>query len=331
MQANIRRQVISLILLVSGVGTARADIAVLREKGPLSAAVFSNPGRVDLGKSETKVAMRSANVRIVISAGANDLLIAKCQADFELEDLTTEATKPETILVAFPVTGLTAKSVAIRNFKVTVDGETPPTALRRTIFISRRESRIEDTPLDGQLDARFLAESYRAGGVKLSDESVYPNAYVWSQETKPGAKSHVSVSYQVELRPQELKYAKSYQAAETDNDVVPFQDLQLDSWNDRYYLFDYILLSGSTWSGPIGKEVVSLTVDPALKLARAGIHTMNRRPVGFRYNTVETSPGMGTDEGPLPSGWEWRISGKPDSDIMIAIAKSAIGKRDAAR
>lgn len=320
-----------IVITASLVGTflSRADVAVLREKGPLSAAAFSNPGLVDSGGPGAKIAMRSADVRIRLTRGTEDTLIAKCEAEFDLVNTSAGEMKTEDILVAFPVTGLTSNIVTVRDFAVTVDDQQPATVLRRTIAVSRRQFKVEDKPIFGQLDAHFHAERNKTTwGVTLTDQSVYPNAYVWAQATKPGATSRVKVSYSATLRPQPLRYSKSYVASDTDSDVIPFADLAVDRWNDNYYFFDYILLSGSTWEGPIGREKITLTIDPELHLSPHKIESLNRRsPIGHPplqlppVSVVYEAEFSVTKSGAI----EWNIPGKPFSDILIAIPKSAVG------
>lgn len=275
-------RIFALFCLILALGSthARADVATLREKGPKSGAVFSNLG-LSAMSADVKIAMRDAQVKIVLKKGAGNTLLAECEANFLLENIAPTETGPQDFLVAFPVTGLNSKVVTIDKFAVTVDGKTPPTVFRQAIAISRRESKLQDKVIAGQLDARFAPETCKQQwGVGLTDDTIYPQSYAWPQSTVPGAKSIVRVTYRVALKPQTIAYGRSYTSSHDDSEVIPFENLKVDSDRGPYYFFDYILLSGSTWNEAIGHEVIELD---ASGLGRSGksITCMERRQIGF--------------------------------------------------
>jgi hypothetical protein len=318
-------RILTIGLALAGAMSCRADVAVLREKGPWSGTAFSNPGLVEGAAPGTKIAMRTANVRIQLSRGQGETLVAKCEAEFELVNTMPGKSKAGDILVAFPVTGLASKIVTVSDFTVLIDGRRPATVLRQAIIVSRRSMETKDTPIHGQLEARFhVKDPQRTWGVTLADESIYRNAYVWAQATTPGEVSRVKVAYSVALRPQAIRYTKSYSSSDTDDDVIPFADLGIHKWDEDHYFFDYVLMSGSTWDGPIGKESIKLEIDPSLRLAPERIETLQRQPIG-RHRDAQKKTGAAYSESVTPTGMEWTVTGKPDGDLLIAIPKSALG------
>ncbi len=74
----------------------------------------------------------------------------------------------------------------------------------------------EDTAVVGQLDADFAPEKESGQtGVYLADETSYADAYAWTQTSQPGTRTTVVVTYTATLKPQAMRYAKSYQLRPT--------------------------------------------------------------------------------------------------------------------
>lgn len=326
-----------LTLLAYAVLPSRADIAVLREKGPHSGSAFSNPGLIADAPADLKVAMKTADVKIHLRPGDGDTLKADVTAEFELEDSSPAELAGQLYLVGFPVTGLSSKIVTIDNFAVTVDGEPPATVLRQAITISRREAKLSDSPVSGKLDARFaLKHSDSEWEVNYAGDNAYRASYVWQQAAHPGASLHVQVWYTVTLHPQSIHYSKSYDDDESDWDVIPSKSLKGDRWNDQFYFFDYVLRSGATWDGVIGQEVVEVTSDPKLGLAADNVILQRRKPTralnddGTELPELESPPhgvpgkvgqSVDTKRGTI----RWMLeNGDPSEDLLIAIPLSAI-------
>jgi hypothetical protein len=309
--------------LIATCSVSLADVAVLHEKGPTSGSAFSNPGLTVVQDPQPKIQMTSADVEIRLRRGESNQLAADCDAQFLLKDNGPPQTESRKFLAAFPVSGLSTKIVTITNFSVTIDGEQPATVFRRTIVVSKWEAHLQDTAIFGQLEARFQAESTpREWGITLADKSVYRGAYVWEQKTTPGKSSRVHVKYSVILIPQSIHYSKSYARSEGDSEVIPFRDLNIDKWNDQYYFFDYVLMSGSTWDGPIGHETITLTADPNLHFSMFATGEGPRSPVGYHPQKNEYYAQIGMT--PMKEYRKWEISGKPDSDLLISIPASAV-------
>ena len=318
---------LSLIFLCV-IAIAQADIAVLREKGPKSGAAFANIGALTGDVAAESVAMKSADVTIHLKRGEGDALVAECEAKFLLADERDANATALEFLAAFPVTGLRSGVVAVKSFRVEIDGEQPATVLRRAIEVSRRDWKVEDMPIHGQLDARFRSE-YRHEifldpRLKLG-ASAYLAAYAWPMRIRPQQTTSVKVSYVVELMPQTVNYTKSYETAPGDEDVIPFADLQISEPKSRHYFFDYILVSGSTWRGPIGSETIKLRWDASLGLKGQRIETGSRMPMGSwgEHAAVRLELPERREDGAVM----WKITGKPQSDVLIAIPESALAPK----
>jgi hypothetical protein len=323
----IRRGQLALLVLTVFVletcPSSLADVAVLHEKGPTSGSIFSNPGLTNTPDSLPKIQMKSADVTIRLRRSDTNQLAADCEADFVLEDEAPSSAEIHKYLTAFPVSGLSTKIVSISNFSVTVDGHQPPTVFRRTIVVSKWEAHLQDAAVSGQLEAQFQPDSKKKDwGIVLADKSVYRGAYVWEQETTPGKTARVHVKYSVILLPQSIHYSKTYARSEGDNEVIPFRDLNIDKWNDQYYFFDYVLMSGSTWDGPIGHETITLTADPSLHLSMFATEDGPRSPVGYHPQKTDFGGHIGMT--PTKEYRRWEISGKPDWDLLISIPASAV-------
>ena len=275
----LRRLAVALGLATAAL-VARADIAVLREKGPHSGSAFSNPGLIADAPAGLKVAMKTADVKIHLRPGDGDTLKADVTADFELEDSSPAELAGQLYLVGFPVTGLSSKIVTIDNFAVTVDGKTPATVLRQCIGTHFRSLRVEDTPVTGELSSTVLDEkSLSRWCIVYERGNGYRGSYIWQQATVPSKSIKVHVAYRITLHPQSIHYSKTCESDEDGDAIIPFKALTMDDWEDQYYFFDYVLRSGATWSGPIGKESINVVIDPAL-----GLHLMKIYPMEFRQS-----------------------------------------------
>jgi len=125
---------------------------------------------------------------------------------------------------------------------------------------------MNDEPVHGVLAPSFAPVKDPHGYPELNvlvDGTKYFDAYLWSQSFRPGTRSHVTVAYALELHPQSMAYAKKYMHTQNP-DLVPFEAAVAGESNETAYFFDYILRSGSTWSGPIGHETVTLKTDDSI-------------------------------------------------------------------
>ncbi len=328
--------------LVAAALAARADIAVLREKGPHSGSAFSNPGLVANAPAGLKVAMKTADVKIHLRPGDGDTLKADCTAEFEMEDSSPAELNGQLYLVGFPVTGLSSKIVTIDQFKVTVDGKEPATIIRRAIGTHFMSMRVEDTPVTGTLESHIVdKQSPERWGIWYKGASGYRGSYLWQQELAPCKTLKVNIAYQITLHPQSIHYSKTFDSDEDGDAVIPFKTLTVDDWDDQYYFFDYVLRSGATWTGTIGKESITVTIDPSL-----GLHLIRIHPMAFRqskelelreakleaenyvpgFNDIRNSDQWKTDD--HAQSIRFTLSNEdPEFDLLIAIPLSAIKRK----
>ena len=151
---------------------------------------------------------------------------------------------------------------------------------------------------------------------------------------------HVRVTYTVTLHPQSIIYTKSYDKGDADGEVIPSRSLRGVLRDDRYYFFDYVLRSGATWDGPIGKEIIVITADQALKLATEKISLRNRKPASVFIDESTEVPipvperpqgmqGLERHEtDPSNGSLRWILeNGDPNEDLLFAIPLSAIKRK----
>lgn len=333
----MKLKLVLLCTLALLAGAARADIARIPFPGPRSGSGFSTPGRALDPAQAVPVAMRSARVDIKLGKGEGGQLRATCRASFELEHLGA-AGEPVEFMVAFPVTGLPEafdeeRAVQLASFDVSVDGTSPSIVRRSTVYVGYFQGRNYgpvDASVRGKLEGRFGPPTVVAGptpaaragipedanppvlkhaghpagsshwrGIVLADESAYSCSYLWTQKIAPGKKQHVTVSYTLLLRPQPVR---GNTRANADGEPIGNDVLrQLDS--DRsYYFFDYVLKSGATWEGPIGRETITLTAENGIALD--GAVSFGRKP---------------TRRG---DAWVWEIENeKPAEDVIVALPR----------
>ena len=338
---HLRRLALALGLATAALA-ARADIAVLREKGPHSGSAFSNPGLVADAPAGLKVAMKTADVKIHLRPGDGDTLKADVTADFVLEDSSPAELNGQLYLVGFPVTGLSSKIVTIDQFAVTVDGKTPATVLRQCIGTHFISMRAEDTPVSGKLTSETInKQSPSAWSVQYESNIYYRSSYIWQQPTAPAKSVQVHVTYSVTLHSQSIHYSKTYDRDEDGDTVIPFKTLNVDDWNDRHFFFDYALRSGATWAGTIGAETILVSVDPALGLSLREIIPMEfRRSEELeRQKNNQAAAGYEPEENDLRPSKQWKqdepahsvrftlTNEDPEFDLLLAIPLSAIKRK----
>jgi len=305
----------------------RADMSTLQVQGPSSASVISTPGLAVSTAAVTR--MKSAAVNIVLRRGDGDKLVASCVAVFAMESKTAEPKMVWTDLVAFPVTGLRGGALEIKTFSVTVDGVRPPTVFRKYISFP---SGMADTAIYGKLDQKFTSRHGDHGMVilnQLVDGTTYFDAYLWSQEFASGSESTVEVKYEVALTPQPVSYRKTFMHG-GNPDLVPFDALRLPDEVGRAYFFDYVLLSGATWLGPIGHESITLRFDPSIapitlndedEVIAFGRHISRYGQDDLKESIERMRAGLGPEHFKRQADtFVWEIvNEKPREDILVQI------------
>ena len=296
---------------------ARADALILQTKGPWTGSIGSSPAALQ-EKGDNQLALISAQVKIRIKHGSGEELLALCSAAFVIHDLRAANEGEQELQMAFPVTGMDAKIVTVGDFVAYYgnDRNNRPTVTRHPIVVSPA-SGLKPSKFDpsGQMEGELYPEVAANPFVRLRPYSiVYHDAYLWRIKSNPGSMITLHVDYVAHLRPQEIRYSKAYLHT-TDRDVIPFDDVPASQWDKRYYFFDYILVSGSTWQGPIERETVEVDVDPDLQGVLGQIESNLKLPTFSRELRDHCVYGFV----PKTTGIRWEIKGKPLSDLIFGL------------
>ena len=167
-------------------------------------------------------------------------------------------------------------------------------------------------------------------GFPFGDGRTYPNAYYWSQLFPQKSRTHIEISYQLTLHPQSLRYEKKMLRGGS-MDVVPFDLMWAGASTEKAYFFDYVLRSGATWAGPIGRETVTLIADPSTKLDLTNDEiVIVGRNVARYYNDDTQDARSMVRAGVFPKSIRrppgmivWEIDHeKPTQDILVQIPVS---------
>ena len=312
-----RFRLASLLFAALLPAAARADVSVLQTKGPWTGSIGSLPAALEPA-SGNALTLISAKVKIRIARGTGEELLALCSAKFVIHDERAANAGEQDCQMAFPVTGLNAKIVTTDDFSVHYDNDQnkPSPISRHPIVIWVRPGRKPLTfDPTGQMEGAIFPEA-PTPFIRLPPASiVYRDAYLWHMKSSPGSTNILDVTYTAHLRPQSLQYSKAY-AHRVDTEVIPFDFNPASQWDKRYYFFDYILVSGSTWNGPIGHETVEITVDPDLSTILGQIES-NLRPE-FR-NWRELHDRGYYELAPGTNSFRWEIKGKPTSDLIFGL------------
>jgi hypothetical protein len=323
------------LLAFSVSGLLRADIASLQRFGPRSFIGYANPGRAFDQAQNVPIAMREAKVEIRFTRDGRNALKAAVKATFQMENQDGTSHEACEFLVGFPVSREPAENgesanvteshhpLRVANFAVVVDGKPAPLAKRESVFIGRNYwdgQKPQDTPLQGTLAGRFAAPTFPApnektwdtrvhaghvyperywGGLAFADQTKYETTYVWTQKIAAGARQSVEVNYTLLLEGQKIAFLEITTRGGEANILPTEKTAGLDP-KKRYALFDYVLRSGATWDGPIGRETITLTADDGINLD--GLVSYGRKP---------------RLEGKT---WVWElVNEKPLEDVLVAV------------
>lgn len=334
--------VLALGLVLFG-KAARCDISVLGVTGPHSGLGFSNIGA--MSKDAVATALTKAAVLIELQKLEGDVLTAACTAVFELETDSGAPKEGQSLLVAFPVTGIGGEAVKITQFEVMIDGVHERELKARSIqlfsrpeaptMFTRSGTALEQMKVDPDTIGFF---GYKTQILGDRDTDRYFEGYAWQQTFFPGRHCRIQIKYRMTLHAQSLAYAKKYLHSQS-MDVVPFDAMWAGTSDEKAFFLDYILRSGATWKGPIGHETVVLSAaknsgvtfdtDSVVTLGRqrfAGYDQDLRESIMRVYAGV-TAPGVGQGSGRVV----WEIDHeKPQQDILVEIPATAVqsdGKR----
>jgi hypothetical protein len=107
--------------------------------------------------------------------------------------------------------------------------------------------------------------------VEKIGNDAFHNLMVWGERFKPYQTQTIDIRYTMDLPSQKNRWEQkmatgSYKGVwpeETDN--LPISFLKTIPYNEEFYFFDYFLVSGASWKGAIGEEIITLRLDPSWK------------------------------------------------------------------
>jgi len=188
---------------------------------------------------------------------------------FHLENESEDALD---VTVGFPVSNSEYSSFEFKSFEAKT-GETVRTVFNRTSGYPRR---IQHAHVSGPTaeshkdlpDAELIErdEIQLMGIQKIGDDN-YQNLMVWKESFAPLQKKQIEVRYVLEIPLQKnivltKKARGSYKGIwpqEANN--LPVEFLKTFPEGREFFFFDYFLVSGASWKGPIGKEKITLRLD----------------------------------------------------------------------
>lgn len=263
--------------LLGAGGPAGADLTVVRQvvvapkKGSLAANIgpVNRPAKVRLAEAEVLI-------RPGPPPAAGLPLRVEVRARFVLR---SEAQSPLRLTVGFPVSDSEFSAFDFVSFRVR-GPEGPRTVFQRATGYPRRMThRLVSGPEASP--ARLLpdvgraekhGEVYRSRREKriMGGDSVgareLGNLMVWAEEFRPGQAKTLEVGYVMDIPLQAAGWSrrrvegnhKGIWPQEANN--VPLAFLKALPAGE-YYFFDYYLVTGAAWKGPIGSETVTLELD----------------------------------------------------------------------
>jgi hypothetical protein len=326
----LRSDLAILVAFTISLSTAKGDMSSLGVTGPHSGSGFSNLGAVT--KEAVATTLTKADVLIELQKRDGDNLTATCRAVFDLDTDPDVPKTGQTVLVAFPVTGLGSDAVDVSQFEVVVDGVRKPELQRRFLRLFSGENSpypFKDIPAVEANPDTFQFFGYKLyGRARAIDTGL--QAYVWSQEFFPGKRCRVQVKYILTLHAQSLAYAKKVLHEHSLN-VVPFDAMWAGESGRKAFFLDYILRSGGTWKGPIGHETITLTAaaTSGLVFEDEEVVTFGRHVFAYdddlRESVGRYKAGLGAPGVVHSNGIVWEIDHeKPEQDILVEILEFAV-------
>ena len=254
-------------------GGARGDLSAEREiiLSPERGRVVANIGAV--GRSDT-VSMKQADVTISVGERPRD---REARVDIRVHAVfSMENTSSETVLLAvgFPVSDSSWSAFEFDFFEVATDGEARSVFQRVGGYPRRLDHRHVSGPdplaHGGLPDLAAGAEGVnQLFGTSRMGEDRFRNLMVWTETFAPGQSRTVDVRYAIAIPSRVSKWKeitvttsiKGPHPDEANNLPTAFIDGLPET--DTYYFFDYYLTTGASWHGPIGRETITLELDPS--------------------------------------------------------------------
>ena len=271
---NLLGLIFGLMVVLTTPSTTPADLIVVKEvlQAPKGGRLVANIGPVN---SQVRVSLINARVDLTADPKPKkpyQPLRIKAKAVFELRNRSEHSLM---LTVGFPVSNTRFSSSTYEEFKVVSMGE------ERTVFNrissyprSRTHRHVSGPP--GKADE--LLPDLKSGdkGVPVRPK-IFPvekmgalkfhNLMVWPETFKPDETRVIEIKYILKVPTQNNRLIRnkvrgSYKGAwpeEANN--LPLDFLGMLPQNKDFYFFDYYLVSGASWKGPIENEQVNLHLD----------------------------------------------------------------------
>lgn len=273
--ARVRLLLCCLGAVIAGARPARADIQVMREVviAPKSGPVAANIGAVNASPA---VVMKNADVKVrvgAVPALENKPLAVSVRARFVMANDSDDSLA---LTVGFPLSASEFPPFDLEGFAVKSDGEPRSVFNRVTGYPRRLEHRyvsgperegFRALPDDAGEEGGGVARARSLFGDQQIGKGTFQNLMVWKETFAPRQTRTVDVAYDLAVPLQENRVVRkkvrgNYKGTwpqEANNVAADF--LGILPHEKRFYFFDYVLVTGASWKGPIGKETVVLVLD----------------------------------------------------------------------
>ena len=261
-------------VLAATAGTAQGDLLSEREiiLSPERGRVVANIGGFVGSES---VRMNEADVDISVGRLPRDRearIDIGVHAVFRMENTSSDTLA---VAVAFPVSDSSWSAFEFDFFEVVTDGR-PRSVFER---VGAYPNRIGHRHVSGpdplahgglpDLAAGAGRAVNRIFGTSRIGTEKFRNLMVWTETFAPGQSRTIDVRYAIAV-PSRVSQWKRIEVTtsikgphpdEANNLPAAFIDGLPET--DYYYFFDYYLTTGASWRGPIGRETITLELDPS--------------------------------------------------------------------
>lgn len=265
--------VLAALLLVAP--NAEADLDVVREIviTPKKGRVAANIGSVN---QSFNVRMVKAQVGLWVGAlpeSASDPVDIRVHGVFTM---TNDSADALALTVGFPVSDSQFSGYAFESFRVTADGEPRSVFNRRSGYPRMLKHEWVSGPDEQGFKALPDFSEARDSALSLFGEQRVgkhrlQNLMVWKETFSPNQTRSIVVDYALRIPPQRNQWMEervrgNYKGIwPQEANRVPLAFAQSIPRDVKYYFFDYYLVSGASWKGTIGEEVITLRLDPSWK------------------------------------------------------------------
>ncbi len=294
-----------------------ADLEIVREVtiAPKNGRVLANIGSVN---QSYNIRMIKAVVEIEVGkvpAEDKEPVVLNVHALFTMKN---ESPEKMDLTVGFPVSNSRFSAFDFKSFLVETGGFPRSVFNRLTgypnymkhFYVSGPEKEsYTELPDYPELNAESGApDTYgfkrrNVFVVEKIGEQGFHNLMVWREMFEPDQTQIVDIRYTIEIPPQKNKWEqkkakgnyKGIWPEEANN--LPISFLESIPHKEVFYFFDYYLVSGASWKGTIGEEVITLRLDDSWgghklysnhrdKLTRTGELGTGENNVGLTYTYI---------------------------------------------